>query len=141
MHPLKKGVLAGAVVASALTGGALGAALLNGSAGAADTGTQADATADPSTGPHQANGITEELLTGDVADKVTAAAEKAVPGGTIERVETDAEGSKYEAHVTKSDGTRVTVKVDADFTVTAVEDGPDGSHGPNDQPASSGTGA
>jgi len=31
------------------------------------------------------------------ADKVTAAAEAAVPGGTIRRVETDAEGATYEA--------------------------------------------
>jgi hypothetical protein len=30
------------------------------------------------------------------------------PGGTIQRVENDAEGSPYEAHMTKSDGSRVT---------------------------------
>ena len=50
MQPLKKGVLAGAGGAAALTGGAVGAALRNGSAGAAGHGTQADATADPRTG-------------------------------------------------------------------------------------------
>lgn len=33
-----------------------------------------------------------------------AAALEAVPGGTIIRVETDNEGSAYEAHVQKSDG-------------------------------------
>jgi len=48
-----------------------------------------------------ANGTKEELLTGDTADKVKAAALAAVPGGTIQRVETDAEGSPYEAHMTR----------------------------------------
>jgi hypothetical protein len=46
-----------------------------------------------------------------------------VPGGTIIRVETNSGGSPYEAHVTKSDGTQVTVKVDASFKVTATEEG------------------
>ena len=135
MNPLKKGIVAGAVVASALTGGALGAALVNGSAGAAADNAPANAAFDPSKGGHQANGITEQLLTGDTADKVTAAAEKAVPGATIDRVETDAEGSPYEAHVTKSDGTHVTVKVDGNFNVTGVEDGPSGP--PQGQPPAS----
>ena len=36
------------------------------------------------------NGITETLLTGDTAKKAKAAALAAVPGGTIERVETNA---------------------------------------------------
>ena len=68
-----------------------------------------------------ANGQKEVLLTGTTADKVRAAALAAVPGGTIERVETDAEGSPYEAHMVKADGTHVTVKVDKSFKVTAVE--------------------
>ena len=45
----------------------------------------------------------------------------AVPGGTIQRVENDAEGSTYEAHMTKADGSEVTVKLDANFKVTSVE--------------------
>lgn len=63
----------------------------------------------------------EELLTGDTADNVKAAAEAAVPDATVDRVETDAEGSPYEAHMTRSDGTHVTVKVDESFSVTTVE--------------------
>lgn len=62
-----------------------------------------------------ANGITEAALTGDTATQVKAAVDKALPGSTIERMETDAEGAKYEAHVTKSDGSDVTVKLDANF--------------------------
>ena len=78
---------------------------------------------DPTKGGHTANGITEQLLAGDTATKVRDAALAAVPGGTIQRVETDAEGSPYEAHMTKADGTEVTVKVDANFSVTSVDAG------------------
>ncbi len=77
----------------------------------------------PNGGHVGANGTKEELLTGDDAAKVTAAAQAAVPGGTIERVETDAEGAAFEAHVTKEDGSDVTVKLDANFNVTSTEDG------------------
>ena len=82
-------------------------------------------TFDPSRGGHIGqNGATEVLLTGDAATKATAAATAAVPGGTIERVENDVEGATYEAHVSKSDGSHVTVKMDADYKVTGIEDGP-----------------
>lgn len=131
MHPVRKYALGAAILATSVTGGALGAAALGGSAGAqsADSSTstqQSTDQPDPSQGGHTANGITEELLTGDVAAKVQAAAEAAVPGGTVDRVENDAEGSPYEAHVTKSDGSHVTVKVADDFSVTGIEDGPGG---------------
>ena len=76
---------------------------------------------DPSKGGHQANGKTEALLSGDTASKVKAAALAKLPGGTIERVETDADhGSPYEAHVVKADGTEAEVLVDSSFQVTAV---------------------
>ena len=75
---------------------------------------------------------------------MTAAAQAAIPDGTIIRVETDSDGSPYEAHVTKADGTQVVVKVDASFAVTATEDMPAGGphHGPApvDQTASTTTG-
>jgi len=64
----------------------------------------------------------ETPLTGDTASKVTAAALAKVSGGTIVRVETDADGhSAYEAHMTASDGTPTTVYVDKDFNVVSVE--------------------
>jgi hypothetical protein len=64
----------------------------------------------------------ETLLTGDVADKVEAAALAKVPNGTIVRVETDADGNAaYEAHMTKADGTPVTVYVNKQFEVVSVE--------------------
>jgi len=64
----------------------------------------------------------ETLLTGDALSKVTAAALAKVSGGTIVRVETDADGNAaYEAHMTKSDGTPVTVYVDKQYNVVSVE--------------------
>ena len=78
----------------------------------------------------------EKLLTGDTAAKVTAAAKAKEPTATIQRVETDSDGV-YEAHMVRADGTPVTVKVDASFAVTAVQEGGPGGmgmgrHGDND---------
>jgi hypothetical protein len=141
MHPIRNLVIGGALAGTALIGGAVGASLL-GSAGAATTSTTPQAAAEPSAsqapdqtpdqpdrapdwsrGGHQANGKTETLLTDGDADKATAAAEAAVPGATARRVETDAEGAAFEVHMTKSDGSIVTVKLDSAFNVTETVDG------------------
>jgi len=88
----------------------------------------------------------ETVLTGNAADKVTAIAEEKVPGGTVIRVETDADGNAaYEAHMVKSDGTPVTVYVDKDFNFVSVETGGPGGFGhggpppQQQQPSSGGT--
>jgi hypothetical protein len=78
---------------------------------------------DFSKGGHAANGKTETVLTGDDATKATNAAKAAVPGATVLRVETDAEGAAYEAHMKKSDGSFATIKLDSNFKVTSTEDG------------------
>jgi uncharacterized membrane protein YkoI len=80
-------------------------------------------------GPHQANGKTETPLTGDDLAKATAAAATAAPGSTVERAETDADGDAFEVHVTNADGTKSTVKLNADFSVKTVEAGGKGGHG------------
>jgi uncharacterized membrane protein YkoI len=80
-------------------------------------------------GPHQANGKTETPLTGDELAKATAAAATAAPGSTVERAETDADGDAFEVHVKNADGTRSTVKLNADFSVKTVEAGHQGGHG------------
>ncbi|MEY2423230.1 MAG: hypothetical protein QOI95_3297 [Acidimicrobiaceae bacterium] len=136
MNPMKKAAVGAVLAASALTGGAIGAAFLSGGTASAQTSTDgstsssdssatapAPAPRDPKLGGHTANGITESLLTGDAATSATAAAQAAVPDGTVDRVENDAEGAVYEAHVTKADGSRVTVKMDASFNVTGIETG------------------
>jgi hypothetical protein len=143
MNPFRKAILAGALAVPALAGSAVGIGMLanNASAQTATTTTPSTSTdpsttatpsapddsatpaRDPGKGGHSANGITEVVLTGDAAAKATAAATAAVPGATIERVETDAEGAAYEAHIVKADGTHVTVKMDANFAVTGTEAG------------------
>ena len=138
---MKKMAIGGLLAASTLTGGAIGAAFLGGTASAQTSTDSSTSSSDASTAPAQGprggaphdptqgghigrNGVKEELLTGDTAASVTAAAQAAVPDGTIDRVENDAEGAAYEAHMTKSDGSHVTVKLDDAFNVTGIEDGP-----------------
>jgi len=130
MNPARKALVAGAMAGTALLGGALGATMF-GSAGAQTGTTTAPSTEasgsttapDPGHGPHVANGITEAELTGDDASKAIAAAQAAVPGAWVERAETDAEGAAYEVHMTKSDGSEITVKLDSSFQVTGTVDG------------------
>ena len=87
----------------------------------------------------------ETVLTGEAASKVTAIAEQKVPGGTVIRVETDADGNAaYEAHMMKSDGTPLTVYVDKDFNFVSIETGGPGGFGhggapPQQQQQSGGT--
>jgi ABC-type transport system substrate-binding protein len=130
MNNLRKAGLSALLIGAAVTGGAVGASVIGTASAQTDSSssstTAAASTAaapDPSQGGHTANGITEALLTGDTATQVTSAARAAVPGATVDRVENDAEGATYEAHMTKSDGSKVTVKVNADFSVASIEDG------------------
>jgi hypothetical protein len=142
---IRKAATGVVLVGSTLVGGALGASLIGGGASAqtatttaptanaapaADTAPAGQPAFDPAKGGHVGdNGTKEELLTGDNAEKAKAAALAAVPGGTIQRVETDAEGAAFEAHMTKADGTPVTVKMDKDFKVTGTEAGGPGGPG------------
>lgn len=141
-------ITAGALAGMAVLGAAGGSLLNSLSASAASTGTGTAAaltatTTSPSpnagsagqmpSGPHTANGITETVLTGDDATKAIAAAKAAEPGATVIRAETDADGDKYEVHMQKSDGSMVTVKLDANFKVTSTQDGM-GAGGPQGGP-------
>jgi hypothetical protein len=116
------------LVALALGGSALaGAASGNGSGSGSGSGGSGTTPAAPAPRP---NGLPpqrsdEELLTGSTASKVRAAALAKVPGGTIERVETDADGhAAYEAHMRNASGAQVTVYVSSSFEVVGVESGP-----------------
>jgi hypothetical protein len=118
-------------VALGIAGGSYGIASAASGSGSTSTGSTAS-TAQPalsaaapaarSGGPWGGQRSDETLLTGDALAKVTAAATGAVSGGTIVRVETDADGNAaYEARMTKADGTPVTVYVDTSFEVVSVE--------------------
>jgi hypothetical protein len=115
------GLLVGGVLAGTLT------------AGAATTNNNADdpyAATAPGAAPRsgavdesKSQRPDEDLLTGDTASKVRAAALARYPGATVLRVETDSDGV-YEAHLTTTDGQRVTVEVGKDFKVTGLESVP-----------------
>jgi uncharacterized membrane protein YkoI len=112
-------VAAGAALTAALVGGGVYLAI----AAPDGTATSTSPSAAQHKGGHQANGITEQVLTGDTAARVEAAVKAANPEATIVRVETDAEGAAYEAHIRKADGTKATVKLDASFNITGTEAG------------------
>ena len=66
----------------------------------------------------------ETLLAGETKSKVEAAATARLPGATVVRTETDADGNAaYEVHMVQRDGTPVTVYVDKSFGVVEVETG------------------
>jgi hypothetical protein len=118
------GVLVGTLTASAADSGtatqaaAYGAANQNGAYGA-PRGARPGGILDES----KSQRPDEHLLSGDTAAKVRAAALARYPGATVLRVETDSDGV-YEAHLTTSDGKRVTVEVDKAFKVTGEEAAP-----------------
>lgn len=129
-----------ALVGAGLAVGAIGASAFAASAttsGTGSTATSSSATSSSSsstTAPHGPGAPGDRHGSAPVrsdekavssADAATLKAEalKAVPGGTVYRVETDAGDGTYEAHMTKSDGTEVTVKFDKNLKVTKVETG------------------
>ena len=150
---LSAGLLVGGAAAGALVVSAANAATGDASLTASSSSSGSSATpgaSDDSSTPVRGD---EKAVSADVAAKLKAAALKAVPGGTVVRVETDAGDAEYEAHMTKSDGTRVTVKFDKNYAVTGVEEGmgkgdpQDGGHGhdgqrsPGDGPSGEDAGA
>jgi hypothetical protein len=121
--------LVGASLAAFALGGAAIAGAASGGGGSSGSSSAAAPSRAPAA-PRAPSGLPpqrsdETPLTGDTAAKVRQAALAKVSGGTIDRVETDADGNAaYEAHMTKSDGSRVTVYVNKSFDVVSVKSGP-----------------
>ncbi len=121
---------AGLLAAGVIAGGVLTSAL---SASASDTASTASASTVSSSGsgagrpsfPGGARPVRpdEKSVPAATAATIRAAALKAVPGGTVYRIETDAGDGAYEAHMRKADGSLVTVKFARNLTVTKVESG------------------
>ena len=115
-------LIAGAVVLGVL-GGSYGIATAASGSDPAQPAAAAMAAAQPNgQRPWGGQRSDETLLTGDAASKVTAAAKARVSGGTVVRVETDADGNAaYEAHMTDANGSPVTVYFNKSFDVVSVE--------------------
>ena len=95
---------------------------MNTSANAATTDTSVVSQTSGSTDATAASSakVAETPLTVDDLAKATAAAQTAAPGATIDRTETEGDGSAaYEVHVTRADGTHATVKLNSDFSMTS----------------------
>ncbi|MEW1942817.1 PepSY domain-containing protein, partial [Pseudarthrobacter sp. NPDC080037] len=121
MNNVRK-IAAGATLIGALVGG--GALAANAATTTPSPSTTSTAAAD---GTGHGN---ETALTGDIAAKVKDAVLAANTGATVENMTTEDDGSAaYEAHITKADGTHATVKLDANYTITATEAGGKGGHG------------
>jgi hypothetical protein len=111
-----------AAVAVGLVGGSYGIANAASGSGTTTTTKSAARSTAAAQRPWGGQRSDETLLTGDALNKVTAAAQAKVSGGTIIRVETDADGNAlYEAHMTNASGAPVTVYVDKNFNVVSVE--------------------
>ena len=138
----KRFAMVGAVMLG-LAAGSYGVASAASGSGSTTTTTPSTTTPSAPSAQHPWGGqrSDETSLTGDALTKVTDIANAKVPGGTIIRVETDADGNAaYEAHMTKADGTPVTVYVDKDFNFVSVDTGgPGGSGGPGGTPQHSRT--
>ena len=113
-----------AAAAALAVGGLAGAAIAAGAGSAAQATTTGRTTGKVAHTP-------EMPLTGDVLAKVKAAA-IARTGGTVDSATTENDGTNsaaaYEAHVTKADGTHVTVILDSSYAVLSVETGGRGGH-------------
>ena len=116
---LAAGVISGGVLASALSASASTSAASGSTASSASSG---DARA-PGPGGAQPVRSDEKSVPSATAAALRAAALKAVAGGTVYRIETDAGDGVYEVHMTKAGGSLVTVKFDKNLTVTKVESG------------------
>ena len=134
------GVLAGGVLAGGILAGTLTASADDGTTGSTgSTPGSTPAPGAPSTegqpgnpnpgDPSQPQRSDETLLTGSTEQQVKDAVLAAYPGATFVRVETDSDGV-YEAHITKADGTPVTVELDKGFTITGEEQMGGGRGGP-----------
>jgi uncharacterized membrane protein YkoI len=131
---LRKVITTVAVLAAVTAGSAVIANAA--SSGSSSQGSASSSGTTGSEGPQRGD---ETPLSGDTADKVRAAALAKVPNGTILRVETNSDGSRYEAHVRKADGSEVVVEVNAQFEVTGVQEF-GGGRGPGDGDGGSGSG-
>jgi hypothetical protein len=117
---------AGLIAAGVVVGG-IGASTLSATAATPSAGSSSTAAAAPAAPGNNRSSTPvrsdEKAVSAADAATLKAAALKAVPGGSVYRIESDAGDATYEAHMTKADGTLVTVKFDKNLAVTAVEDG------------------
>ena len=117
----RAGLVAGAAIAAMAVAGIAGSTLAN----------AADSSTGSTSGTSKMARTASEPLTGATADSVKAAVLAKYPGATVNSMEKETHGTSiYEAHITKADGTKAHVLVDANFALTGEHAAPTkGSHG------------
>ena len=135
------GLAAGTMLGAAGIASAATSTSTTATAGSSSTATTPPTGAPPAGAPRgnpatMTHGPGETLLTGTQLQQATAAAAAAAPGATVIRAETNSSGDyPYEVHLSKSDGTDVTVELDANFkvitTISGFGAGPAGSQAPS----------
>ena len=127
------GLVAAGVVAGGILAGTLGASAASGTS-TSTGGTPSYIGSGYGTGTGTPGGVRnnhgsapvrtdEKALSSSLTATITQKALAAVPRGKVYRVESDAGDAAYEAHLTKADGTEVTVKFDKNLNVTGTETG------------------
>jgi hypothetical protein len=133
-------LVAGGVVAGGILAGTLTASADDSTTSPSATPAAEGLPGNPNPGdPSQPQRSDEELLTGSTAQKVRDAVLAKYPGATFVRVETDSDGV-YEAHITKADGTPLTVELDKGFAIIGEEQMGAGRGGPGHGPDGDGDG-
>lgn len=120
---------AGLLTAGVLAGSFMSIAGANAADTTSTTSSSSSSTAAPSAPTFKAH-TPEEAVTGDLATTLSDLAKAKVAGATVDRVEKDSDGvATYEVHMTKTDGTHVTVNFDANNNITSVDTMPAGGPG------------
>lgn len=136
-------LLVSGIAAASIAAGSLGVAAVAGfgvaSAQDGSGTTTPPAAAAPESGRKAGRGTPVDAAT---QAKIEAAVTAALPGATVQRAEANADGT-YHAHVTKADGTRARVTLDAAFAVTGTSEdaGRGGKGGGCDKGAAEGASA
>jgi hypothetical protein len=122
------GLVAAGVVAGGVLAGTIGASAATSTGTPSTSGTPSSELGTAVKPPANAHGSApvrsdEKSVSAAITAELTQKALAKVPGGKVYRVETDAGDAAYEAHMTKADGTEVTVKFDKSLNVTGVETG------------------
>ncbi|MCW2547785.1 MAG: hypothetical protein JWN96_2245 [Mycobacterium sp.] len=126
-HKTGLGVAFAAAVAGGVLAGTLGASAATGGPGAATGYGPEGGYGAPPAGQEcggRPMGGTQTPLSESLTTSLKAKALAAVPGGTVDRVETGHGGAAYEALVTKADGSKVRVTFDKNQKVLGVETAP-----------------
>jgi hypothetical protein len=117
----KRKAVIGLVVAGAVAGGVAAATMSASAATTPTTGATSETGEGQGAPPARQHGKpVSDAITKSLTEKALAK----YPGATVQHVESNADATSYEVHLTKSDGTRVTLKYDKNLAFVSEENAP-----------------